>query len=446
MTDLEKTIDSTKNTEATTASDIGDDFSLDFSDSLSQEAPQVEPDLSEDSSPTENILSPDLNGDAPSPDLSENTPSPNLSEEISPSNITEDIPSVVNEDTSSKLTENISSPDLGENTQTNNFTDNEISAPDFSAQNTQPDLTNYQQVNNNEASFWEINNEWNNTTDKEETNDTPINSVDSPLEQPTLQEQPSINENPLAENPLAENPLAEKITNADNQDQEKNKISPKEKLAQLVKLHESKAQKNWFIKWILSGVALTIVIALAWFIFAKDQILDLINKMNGNNQQLTANIVDITNSTNEEIISEDENINDEEQIKDEENIIDDEDLYLEDFIDEEFTDEDFYNDEIIFDEEDNYLDEEIIPEDEEIQIVSEDEQSYTITHVESEEDANWVLPSHCSDLRCYGEDKEFTPCTTFRLSENLDGNANRIGNNWTCRYKDTSELVYVEFN
>jgi hypothetical protein len=59
------------------------------------------------------------------------------------------------------------------------------------------------------------------------------------LEQPTLQEQPSINENPLAENPLAE-----KITDADNQDQEKNKISPKEKLAQLVKLHESKAQKN----------------------------------------------------------------------------------------------------------------------------------------------------------------------------------------------------------
>ena len=286
-----------------------------------------------------------------------------------------------------------------------------------------------------------INNEWSNTTNIEETNNTPINSVDTPLEQPTLQEQPSINENPLAENPLAE-----KITDADSQNQEKNKISPKEKLAQLVKLHESKAQKSWFIKWILSGVALMIIVVSAWFIFAKDQILDLINKIDGNNQQLTANIVDITNSTNEEIISEDENINDEEKIKDEENIIDDEDLYLEDFIDEEFTDEDFYDDEIIIDEEDNYLDEETMPEDEDIQIDSDDEQSYTITHVESEEDANWVLPSHCSDLTCYGEDKEFTPCTTFRLAANLDENANRIGKNWACKYKDASELVYVEFH
>lgn len=26
---------------------------------------------------------------------------------------------------------------------------------------------------------------------------------------------------------------------------------------------------------------------------------------------------------------------------------------------------------------------------------------YTITHVNSEEEANWVLPSHCSDLTCY---------------------------------------------
>ncbi|MBR7036826.1 hypothetical protein IKI14_02975 [bacterium] len=70
-----------------------------------------------------------------------------------------------------------------------------------------------------------------------------------------------------------------------------------------------------------------------------------------------------------------------------------------------------------------------MPEDEDIQIDSDDEQSYTITHVESEEDANWVLPSHCTDLTCYGDDKEFTPCTTFRLAANLDENANRIGKN-----------------
>ena len=71
--------------------------------------------------------------------------------------------------------------------------------------------------------------------------------------------------------------------------------------------------------------------------------------------------------------------------------------------------------------------------------------AYTITPVLSEELANWVMPAHCSDLTCYGEDKEFTPCTSFRLSKNLDENTNRIGKNGVCRYKDASELVFVEF-
>ena len=69
---------------------------------------------------------------------------------------------------------------------------------------------------------------------------------------------------------------------------------------------------------------------------------------------------------------------------------------------------------------------------------------YTITHVDLTGEANWVLPVHCTDLTCYGEDKEFSPCTTFKLVENLDENANRIGNNGSCRYKDNSELVYVK--
>ena len=77
---------------------------------------------------------------------------------------------------------------------------------------------------------------------------------------------------------------------------------------------------------------------------------------------------------------------------------------------------------------------------------NEEASKFRITHVNSTGEANWVLPANCSDLTCYGEDKEFTPCSTFRLAENLDENANRIGNNWVCRYKDTSELVYVGFN
>ena len=30
------------------------------------------------------------------------------------------------------------------------------------------------------------------------------------------------------------------------------------------------------------------------------------------------------------------------------------------------------------------------------------------------------MPSHCTDLTCYGEDEEFVPCTSFRMIETLD--------------------------
>ena len=68
----------------------------------------------------------------------------------------------------------------------------------------------------------------------------------------------------------------------------------------------------------------------------------------------------------------------------------------------------------------------------------------TITHVSSEAEANWVLPAHCSDLTCYG-DKEFVACNRFKQKEDLDENAQRVFESGACKYKDPSELVYVEF-
>ncbi|MBQ5945072.1 hypothetical protein IJL65_01375 [bacterium] len=72
--------------------------------------------------------------------------------------------------------------------------------------------------------------------------------------------------------------------------------------------------------------------------------------------------------------------------------------------------------------------EEIIEEHNELTETIEEEniEPYTITHVNSEEEANWVLPAHCSDLTCYGDDHEFTECTSFKMVETLDENSNRI--------------------
>ena len=427
MADLEKTIDSTENTEVTTASGVGDDFSLNFSDSLPQGTQQNEPNLSEDSTVS--------TVDTASPDPTENVVPQNSTEEVTPWNLSET-------PTSPNLTEEVSSPNpIEENISTE--APNENGAPAWDSlvenlSNLQPDLTETQQTANNEISLWKFEDEPVNTVSAEQTNEVSTN----PVETATPLEQPTINENPLTENPV----------NTNLQDQEKNKLTPKEKLAQLIKTHESKAQKSWFTKWILSGIALTIVIVLAWFIFAKDQILDLINKIDGN-QQLTANVVEITNTTDEEITPENEIIDENEDINDEESLIEDDDILMEDeeaYLEDElmFPDEGIYDNEIMDEdniiEDEESIDEDNIIEDEDIQIGDSENSSYNITHVDSESEANWVLPAHCSDLNCYGEGKEFTPCTTFRQSENLDENANRIWKNWVCKYKDSSELVYVE--
>ncbi len=222
---------------------------------------------------------------------------------------------------------------------------------------------------NNEIILWKFENAMTSQTEEPQNYSEPSK---------TLLENPAILENDPTENSNSE------------EEQQKAKLAQKEKLLQLIKIHESKAQKNWFTKWILSWIALTTVVILASFFFAKDQIIDLLNNMWWYQPSLSANIVNLS---------------------------------------ENLTDE----------TENTELDEDLINE-------TEERKWYNIKRVLSEQEANWVLPAHCSDLTCYGEDKEFAPCTTFRLSENLDENANRIGKNWVCKYKNPSELVYVEFN
>ena len=322
-----------------------------------------------------------------------------------------------------------------------------------------------------------------------------------------LLEQPSLNNTTNLESPS--------LSSINAKEQQKAKLSQKEKLTQLIKIHESKAQKSWFIKWILSGIALTAVLVLASFILAKDQILNLLNDWDVNNQTLSASIVNLneneTNNEEDENLSSDENVSDiEEEIENNEDQVNDEDFSEDEWNLDEISESEFLYEEdfewyqpIKFEDEeienielDNEINTNEATENEEIdnngstdemddnKVIENDEKNiseektntdetvknketdnndmnnnesdknsntnekgkaYTITPVLSEELANWVMPAHCSDLTCYGEDKEFTPCTSFRLSENLDENTNRIGKNGVCRYKDASELVFVEF-
>lgn len=293
------------------------------------------------------------------------------------------------------------------------------------------------------------------------------------------------------------------------EEKEKNKLVQKEKLAQLIKTYETKAQKSWFTKWIICGVAITLWIILLSVIFAKNQIVNILDSSKWNNEIVIENDEnlddELAENDDEEITNEnEEDINNEESIDDKyeqiksflwswydkdtaishlKNMLEEENkkkaeleeliAYISQTIVNITTSqpiesnlEEIENDEIEdidnTEESDNTeeptnneelqnnetINEESPTEDtltEDIPNKENDTKGYTITRVNFEPEANWVLPSHCDNLDCYGEDKEFTPCTEFRLFENMDENANRIGNNWVCRYKDVSELVYVEF-
>ena len=274
---------------------------------------------------------------------------------------------------------------------------------------------------NNEVVLWKFENEM---ITQKDTSDTPQSFYNSVIEHPAV---------------LDQSPMAE--VNAE--EQQKAKLAQKAKLELLIKTHESKAQKKWLMTWVLSGVVVTAwVLVLAW-VFAKDQVVDVLNTISGEST-LSASVTNLWESNTEQnypdITVDEENSedidNDAEEFTGSE---------VDEFIDEENVDSEDIEDTSSEDSEisdtsevDEYVDEENVDENMNY--------GYSITHVSSEAEANWVMPAHCYDLSCYGEDKEFTPCTTFRLSENLDENSHRIGKNWICKYKDASELVYVEFN
>ena len=282
-----------------------------------------------------------------------------------------------------------------------------------------------------------------------------------------------------------------------------------QKLAWL-KEHESKAKKSWLATWILLGILITLLLFVAGVLFAKDYVLNTIdyidsllptsstNISNNNqnnypinpiidnseiiedalswdieeidiNEEEDSNETDTSNlnldRVNEILSSEDDIDSKVEQLKNmvtqiiQENEEPDEELtqYISQAIMDLTINSEGYQNEVnntnenvneeVNNSESNEVVEEEVNNSESNEVVEEkNNEPYTITHVNSEAEANWVLPSHCSDLTCYGEDQEFVECTSFRLIETLDEDTPRVSSRWWCKYKDVSELVYVKFN
>ena len=326
---------------------------------------------------------------------------------------------------------------------------------------------------------------------------TPSEPVNQPVETP-VQEQAVNIEQEIAHTSLDNHQPVQPSQEAI--EAEKARVE-QQKLAWL-KEHEKKAKKSWLASWIFYGILLTLLLLIAGIVFAKDYVLNAIDyidsliptssisSLNKNNNPVIENIevsdVDLSN-IEEEVEEDTEEVDpiqqyydrvdeivsseDDQETKAEllNNILTevmqeseepDEELtqYIsqaimdltinseEEQIEENIEDQESSEEEIDNPELNNEVSEENIEELSEDTETIEDDKWYTITRVNSEEDANRVMPSHCTDLTCYGEDEEFVACTSFRMIETLDENTPRVSSRWGCKYKDASELVYVEFS
>jgi len=79
------------------------------------------------------------------------------------------------------------------------------------------------------------------------------------------------------------------------------------------------------------------------------------------------------------------------------------------------------------------------------------ELSIKITYTNDESTANRVVAPNCAELSCGDYTKatnldEIILCTKFRQVEDLADNDVRISKSWACRYKDNSELAFLDLN
>lgn len=457
----------------------------------------------------EKIVDPSLNDNNTTENIPEETP------EIETSTTSENVEKVQD---LSEMFENNASEHTDQNEEfkddSNYFEENSTTEENFTTEennNTEVNM-NFDEINSSEE-----NNITEETTIPEEnmTSETvnspeENNNIDLNNSETSLEETPSINENVELQEAPKES-FQEEITNKEvesptiestaqptlqqnNNTQEQNKQAQKEKLLELIKTHESKSQKEWFIKWIISWIIIGAILLIGVFLLAKEQIFNIF--YNTNDIINNTSIEEIDNKDDDEIdteededtidedsneltwdIQEVENINEEmtsedyrnkireflSSWKETEEIVESLDEMLNKILEDEEHDEELVNyiqqtrlDLTINSKAKEDIEESTSENEENNETANNEEQTneeetedntknYTITHVTSEQDANRVLPSHCTDLDCYGTGKEFITCTNFRLTENLDENAHRIWSNWTCRYKDVSELVYVEF-
>ena len=224
------------------------------------------------------------------------------------------------------------------------------------------------------------------TVSQVQSTPTQINNVSNVAPQPT----PNIPSN-IVGNPNLESNKPNQID------------ANKAKLMEALKAEWKKGKRTWFTRWILSWVLITLLIAVAGIIFTKDQVINILSDERLDFLDLKASVVSLTDNQN---TNSNTNVSNEDAV----------------------------------------IEEEVAPEDAVVEEESASDKWYTFRHVNSPEEANWVLSPNCEDTLCGNDKDSIVLCNEFRLHESLSDDAKRTGNSWICRYKDVSELVFIEFN
>ena len=297
-----------------------------------------------------------------------------------------------------------------------------VAPTSISGNNTGIDLSSTLEPNNVAPSTW--------TVSQVQSTPTQINNVSNVAPQPT----PNIPSN------IVGNPNLE--SNKPNQIDEN-----KAKLMEALKAEWKKGKRTWFTRWILSWVLITLLIAVAGIIFTKDQVIDILSDERLDFLNLKASVVSLTDN---------QNTNSNTNVSNEEAVVEEEAAPEEAVVEEEAAPEDAVIEEEVAPEdavveeeatpEDAVVEEEVAPEDAVVEEESASDKWYTFRHVNSPEEANWVLSPNCEDTLCGNDKDSIVLCNEFRLHESLSDDAKRTGNSWICRYKDVSELVFIEFN
>lgn len=251
--------------------------------------------------------------------------------------------------------------------------------------------------------------------------------------------------NPVAE-AQARELAAEKARKQNEELQTKAKAQQREKIAQFLKWQSTKDRRIWYAKWMLAGIFFTVFALFILSFFFKNDVIAFIEKDPNQYLESTSKLATQLICDNVELPEEMQLTNDEttNNIADLENILAFGNKLLSNYSDKILTRvpslrwAEASNISLA-----NYSEE----NNEESHAIEASAPTYTLSYVNSIEEANWVISANCSELSCWdytkAEFEDIVLCEQFRQKEDMEDNAPRIWHAGTCRYKDTSELAHL---